>query len=187
MCCLCCFVVCGFASSRFRLQFSPIISSTVPLVCTTTLSVPINVMLKKWKTSTNNIQTNRNPLLLIKELLFLPIAQFSTLLNWCSNSQHHHGDHDLKGGVVLQFKAFSTKTSAKRPEYWTSTPYLFISLSYLSFHSLIPYRSTSFWTLMLLIAYPEARCTDSLSFFPCYLSPYFYLPTCKITTSYLSH
>ena len=34
-------MVCGFASSRFRLQFSPLVSSTVPLVCTATLSVPI--------------------------------------------------------------------------------------------------------------------------------------------------
>ena len=44
MCCWCCFVVCGFVSSCFRSQSSPFISSTVPLMCTATLSVPITAL-----------------------------------------------------------------------------------------------------------------------------------------------
>ena len=65
---------------------------------------------KKWKTSTNNILTNRNPLLLIEESLSLQTVQSLTLSDQCSNSQRHHGDHDLKGGVMLQFQHF------KRPD-----------------------------------------------------------------------
>ena len=66
---------------------------------------------KKWKTFTNNILTNRNPLLLIEESSSLPTAQSSTLSNQCSNSPRHHGDHDLKRGVMLRFQHFSTQTS----------------------------------------------------------------------------
>ena len=61
---------------------------------------PCDMLKKKWKTSTNNTQPNRNPLLQIEESLSLQIAQSSTPLNRCLNSQHHHGDHDLKGGNV---------------------------------------------------------------------------------------
>ena len=44
-----------------------------------------DMLKKKWKTSTKNIQTNRNPLLLIEESSSLQIAQSSTPLNQCSN------------------------------------------------------------------------------------------------------
>ena len=71
-----------------------------------------NMLKKKWKTSTKNIQTNQNPLLLIEESSSVQIAQSLTPLNQCSNSQHHHGDHDLKEGVMLRFQSFSAQTSA---------------------------------------------------------------------------
>ena len=45
---------------------------------------------KKWIPFTKNTQTNQNPL--------LPIVQSSTPSNLSSNSQHHRGDQDLKGG-----------------------------------------------------------------------------------------
>ena len=51
------------------------------------------------------------PFLLIEESSSLQTAQSSTPLNQCSNSWHRHGDHDLKGGVMLQFQSFSTQTS----------------------------------------------------------------------------
>ena len=59
---------------------------------------------KKWKTFTNNTQTNPNPLLLTEESLFHQTAQSLTLSNPCLNSRHHHGDHDLKGGGNVTMK-----------------------------------------------------------------------------------
>ena len=90
-------------------------------------------------------------------------------------------------GYCYDFEAFSTQTNTKRPKHCPLSFHSTFISPYLSFHSLIPYCSTSFQTLMLLIAYPEAHCTDSLSFPLAIFLPYFYLPTCKITTSYLSH
>ena len=64
-------------------------------------------------------------------------------------------------------------------------PFPIITLSF-HFIPISPYRFISFRTLVLLITYPETCYTDSLSFFPSYFPPHFYLPPCKIATSYLS-
>ena len=120
---------------------------------------------KKGKTFTNNILTNQNPLLLIEESLSLQTTQSSTLSNQCSNSQHHHGDHDLKGGGnVTISKALAPKqaptlsdiTLSFRPFPISTLSFHLISNITLSFRlfPISPYHSTSFRTLVLLIAYP---------------------------------
>ena len=88
---------------------------------------------------------------------------------------------------MLRFQGVSAQTSAYPFLYHPIAPTL--SDVTLSFHfiSISPYLFISFRTLMLLITYPEACYTDSLSLFPSYLLPHSYLPLCKITTLYLSH
>ena len=100
---------------------------------------------KKWKTSTNNTLTNRNPLLLIEGSLSHQTEQSSTPSDQCSNSQCHHGDHDLKGGVMLRSHTLSAQTSA-HPFRLSLLPLPTFTLSYLSiyFYSYIFLSSRSF-------------------------------------------
>ena len=91
--------------------------------------------------------------------------------------------------LVLQFQSFSAHTSAYPFRYHPISPTLpdnhpifsFYSYTILSFppFPISPYRSISFQTLVLLIAYPEAHYADSLSFFCSYPFPHFRLHPCK--------
>ena len=58
-------------------------------------------------------------------------------VNQCSNSQRHHGDHDLKGRVMLWFQSFSTQTSAYPFQYHPISPTLSDNHPIFSFHSYI--------------------------------------------------
>ena len=63
---------------------------------------------KKWKTFTNNTQTNWNPLPLTEESLFLQTAQFLIPLNPCRIHNAIMGTMILKG-VMLWFQALAPK------------------------------------------------------------------------------
>ena len=112
---------------------------------------------KKWKTSTKNIQPNRNPLLQIEESLSLPIAQSLTPLNQCLNSRCHHGDHDLKEGGNVTISSFSTQTSAYPFQYHPIAPTLPNN------HPIFPIFSFHSCITLMLHFIPDLSASDNLS------------------------